>query len=137
MAATGTRCWSLRPEIKTARDLVAFDTETGKRTVLVPAKEFVPRGAQKPLKVEAYSWSDDQRKLLIFTNSKRVWRRNTRGDYWVLTLADGRLEKLGGNAPASTLMFAKFSPDGRSVAYVRENNLYVEELASGTSAADD
>jgi dipeptidyl-peptidase-4 len=116
---------------KDSLDLVAFDTETGKRTVLVPAKQFVPRGAQKALNVEAYSWSDDQRKLLIFTNSKRVWRKNTRGDYWVLTLADGRLQKLGGDAPASTMMFAKFSPDGRSVAYVRESNLYAEELASG------
>lgn len=116
---------------KDSMDLVAFDTETGKRTVVVPAKEFVPRGAQKALQVEAYSWSDDQRKLLIFTNSKRVWRKNTRGDYWVLTAASGRLQKLGGNAAASTLMFAKFSADGRSVAYVRENNLYVEELASG------
>ncbi len=129
----GDRYTVLEPSAgdKDSRDLVAFDTETGKRTVLVPAKEFVPRGAQKQLNVEAYSWSDDQRKLLIFTNSKRVWRRNTRGDYWVLTLADGRLEKLGGDAQASTMMFAKFSPDGRSVAYVRENNLYVEELASG------
>lgn len=116
---------------KDSLDLVAFDTETGKRTVLVPAKEFVPRGAQKQLKVESYCWSEDRRKLLIFTNSKRVWRKNTRGDYWVLTLAGGRLQKLGGNAPASTLMFAKFSPDARSVAYVRGNNLYVEELASG------
>lgn len=119
------------PADKDSLDLVVFDTATGKRKVLVPAKEFVPRGAQKALKVEAYSWSEDQRKLLIFTNSRRVWRKNTRGDYWVLTLADGRLQKLGGNAPASTLMFAKFSPDGRSVAYVRENNLYVEDLASG------
>ncbi len=129
----GDRYTVLEPSAadKDGRDLVAFDTETGKRTVLAPAKEFVPSGAQKALNVEGYSWSDDQRKLLIFTNSKRVWRRNTRGDYWVLTLANGRLEKLGGNAPASTLMFAKFSPDGRMVAYVRENNLYVEELGTG------
>src|SRR5690348_16415388 len=116
---------------KDSLDLVAFDTETGKRSVLVPAKKFVPHGAQKPLNIEAYSWSEDQRKLLIFTNSQRVWRKNTRGDYWVLTLAGERLQKLGGNAPASTLMFAKFSPDGRSVAYVRQNNVYVEDLASG------
>jgi len=128
----GDRYTVLEPSAadKDKMDLVAFDTETGKRTVLVPAKEFVPRGAQKAISVDGYNWSKDERKLLIFTNSKRVWRENTRGDYWVLTLADGKLEKLGGNAPASTLMFAKFSPDGRSVAYVRENNLYVEDLAT-------
>ena len=129
----GDRYTVLEPSAadKDSVDLVAFDTETGKRTVLAPAKEFVPRGAEKAIKVEGYSWSEDQRKLLIFTNSQRVWRKNTRGDYWVLTLGDGKLQKLGGNAPASTLMFAKFSPDGRSVAYVRENNLYVEDLATG------
>ncbi|MGB9418186.1 MAG: hypothetical protein WCB58_17860, partial [Acidobacteriaceae bacterium] len=101
----GDRYTVLQPSAsgKDSMDLVAFDTESGERKVLVPAKEFVPAGAQKPLNVEGYSWSEDQQKLLIFTNSKRVWRENTRGDYWVLTLAGGRLQKLGGNVPASTL----------------------------------
>jgi dipeptidyl-peptidase-4 len=50
----------------------------------------------------------------------------------VLERATGRLWRLGGDeAKSSTLMFAKFSPDSRRVAYVRENNLYVEDLASG------
>jgi dipeptidyl-peptidase-4 len=71
--------------------------------------------------------------LLIFTNTKPVWRLNTRGDYWVLERATGKLRKLGGpDAKPSTLMFAKFSPDGGRVGYVRENNLYVEDLATGT-----
>ncbi|HUV67449.1 MAG TPA: S9 family peptidase, partial [Sedimentisphaerales bacterium] len=66
--------------------------------------------------------------LLIFTNTKRVWRQNTRGDYWVLDLSDWKLQKLGGDAEPSTLMFAKFSPQGDRVAYVREKNLYVQNL---------
>jgi dipeptidyl-peptidase-4 len=61
-----------------------------------------------------------------------VWRQNTRGDYWLIDLAGGAPRKLGGRAATpSTLMFATFSPDGGRVAYVRENNLYVEELATG------
>ena len=64
------------------------------------------------------------KRLLIFTNTRRVWRQNTRGDYWVLDLATKKLQKLGGNAAPSTLMFAKFSPDGSKVAYVREQNIY-------------
>lgn len=70
-----------------------------------------------------------QKLLLIFTNSQRVWRQRTRGDYWVLNLDSGNLIKLGGDAKPSTLMFAKFSPDSTRVGYVRENNLYVEALA--------
>ncbi|HYE57180.1 MAG TPA: S9 family peptidase, partial [Rhodothermales bacterium] len=71
------------------------------------------------------------RKLLIYTNSARVWRANTRGDYWVLDLDNGRLRQLGVGRPASSLMFAKFSPQGDRVAYVSRNNLYVEDLATG------
>src|SRR2546429_358248 len=48
-------------------------------------------------------------------------------------LVKGALRKLGGDAPASSLMFAKFSPDNGKVGYVRANNIYVEDLARGKS----
>jgi len=112
-------------------DIVRYDPATGKRGVLVSARQLVPKGATKALDIEEYDWSADGQRLLVFTNSQRVWRQNTRGDYWVLDRTSGALRQLGGNAPASTLMFAKFSPDGGRVGYVRQNNLYVEDLASG------
>lgn len=115
-------------------DIVRYQTATGARDILVAASRLVPAGAKDPLPVEDYSFSADGKLLLIFTNSKTVWRQNTRGDYWVLTLASGALHKLGGDAPASTLMFAKFSPDYSRVAYVRANNVYSEDLASGKIA---
>lgn len=114
------------------QNLVRYDSERGTRQVLVAARQFIPQDDSLPLKVEDYSWSPDNRMLLIFTNARPVWRLNTRGDYWVLERATGRLWRLGGKeAKPSTLMFAKFSPDGRRVGYVRENNLYVEDLTSG------
>jgi len=113
------------------RDIVRYDTRTGTREVLVPAAQLIPEGEKTPLAIEDYAWSEDGRQLLVFTNSRPVWRSNTRGDYWVLDRDTGRLRKLGGDAKPSTLMFAKFSPDGRRVGYVRENNLYVEDLADG------
>src|SRR5205823_6505530 len=74
--------------------------------------------------------------LLIFTNSARVWRANTRGDFWVLDLTAKTLKKLGGvSARPSTLQFAKFSPDGRHVGYVREHDLYVEPVGAGPIVA--
>lgn len=112
-------------------DLVRYDATTGTRSVLVASARLVPAGATTPLALRDYAWSTDGSKLLVFTNSVRVWRQATRGDYWVLDLASGRLTKLGSDAPASSLMFAKFSPDGTRVAYVRANNLYVERLADG------
>lgn len=112
-------------------DIVRYDAASGNRTVLVAASALVPAGADQPLSLQGYAWSPDGQRLLIFTNSQRVWRQNTRGDYWVLDLANNRLHQLGGDAAPSTLMFATFSPDGHRVAYVREHDLYVENLDDG------
>ena len=119
------------PQQNDAAELVRFNARTGAREVLVPSTSLTPNGASAPLDVEDYFWSPDHKRLLIFTASERVWRENTRGDYWVLDLASHQLRKLGGDAPQSTLMFAKFAPDGGRVAYVRQNDLYVEDVVGG------
>lgn len=112
-----------------AVDLVRYDALNGTRAVKVPASKLVPSGSTNPLLIEEFDFSPDEQKLLIFTDTARVWRSNTRGDYWVLDLNSWKLRKLGGEqAKPSTLMFAKFSPDGSRVAYVRDNNVYVETL---------
>jgi len=110
-------------------DLVSYDAATNDRKVLLAAEKLVPKGESKPLPIHGYEWSADNSKILIYTNSKKVWRANTRGDYWVLDAASGNLQKLGGDAKPSTMMFAKFSPDGSKVGYVMENNVYVQNLA--------
>ncbi|MDQ6610941.1 MAG: DPP IV N-terminal domain-containing protein, partial [Gemmatimonadota bacterium] len=111
-------------------ELVAYEPATGARRVLVTAAMLTPTGALTPLDLEDYKWSDDHTRLLVFTNSARVWRANTRGDFWVLDIPAKSLRKLGGaTAKPQTLQFAKFSPDGRRVAYVRENNLYAENVS--------
>jgi dipeptidyl-peptidase-4 len=117
-------------------EIARYDAATGARSVMVAASRLTPRGRSTPLDVDDYQWSADGRKLLVFTNTVRVWRQNTRGDYWVLDFTrdalarNGRspLLRLGGGAPDSSLMFAKFSPDGTSVAYVRANDIYVERI---------
>jgi len=118
-----------KPEGKgDGRQLVWHDPASGREEVLVPAHLFIPPGESAPLSVESYALSDDGSKLLFYTNSKRVWRTNSRGDYWVLDLTGRELKKLGGEAKPSTLMFAELSPDAKRVCYVRENNLYVQNL---------
>jgi dipeptidyl-peptidase-4 len=112
-------------------DIVRYDTQSGKRTILVAANRLMAEGDTAAMAIDDYEWSADKQRLLIFTNTKKVWRHNTRGDYWVLDLMNWHLQKLGGDAAPSTLMFAKFSPDGRRVAFVRERNIYVEDLQSG------
>jgi dipeptidyl-peptidase 4 len=129
----GAAFTTIEPSATTAgaADIVKYDTATGKRDVFVTAAQLIPEGTKAPLDIQDYAASEDKTKLLIFTNTKQVWRQYTRGDYWVLDVASSKLQKLGGDAPESSLMFAKFSPDGTRVAYVRQNNIYVQDLASG------
>jgi dipeptidyl-peptidase-4 len=112
-------------------DIVRYEPASGRRDVLVAAQKLVPEGARQPIVVEDYAWSPDGRKLLVYTNSERVWRDNTRGDYWLLDLEGGAPRQLGKGFDPSRLMFAKFDPSGSRVAYVYRNNLYVEDLAAG------
>jgi dipeptidyl-peptidase-4 len=115
--------------VKDGQDIV-FTGQT-ERTVLIPASRLFAPGAAAPLSVDDYEWSVDGKLLLIFTNSARVWRRNTRGDYWVLRLGDWSLRKLGVGLEPESLMFAKFSPQSDRVAYVSKNNIYVESVSGG------
>lgn len=98
--------------------------------VLVSEQMLTPEGYSAPLEIRNFSFTPDQQKVLIFTNTKRVWRINTKGDYWVIDLPTSRIKQVGKTMPESSLMFAKLSPDGKYVAYVSQNNLYVEDLAT-------
>ncbi len=110
-------------------DIVWNSIKTGEQKVLISASDLVPKGSDRPLEIYNYIWSGDQQKLLIFTNTKRVWRYHTRGDYWVYELGSKKLFQLGKGLESSSLMFAKFSPDGNRVAFVSLQNIYVENLA--------
>lgn len=101
------------------------------KTIVVSAKQLTPEGKNAPLNSRSFSFSADEKKILFFTNTKKVWRLQTRGDYWVFDTNTGKLAKLGNDRPPSSLMFAKFSPDGSKVAYVSDYNLFVEDLATG------
>jgi dipeptidyl-peptidase 4 len=122
-----------------AKEVVRYDTRTGLRSVLVDARALIPVGAEKPLSIDDYELSKDERRLLIYTHAEKVWRQKTRGDYWVLDRETGQLRQLGGQSPPGSLMFASFAPDGRHVAYLRRDlglqvmatNLYVENWATG------
>jgi len=112
-------------------DIIRYEAKSGNRSILVSAETLIPKGETKPLSIYNYEWSIDNSKLLVFTNTRRVWRRHTRGDYWVLDISSGKLTQLGKSVERTTMMFAKFSPDASRVGFVSKNNIYVEDINSG------
>jgi dipeptidyl-peptidase-4 len=111
-------------------NIIKTDVKTKAETILVKKEQLIPAGATEPLSFEIYSFSPDYKALLIFTNTAKVWRYHTRGDYWILDVASSQLTQLGKGLPSQSLMFAKISPDGKNAAYVSEHNLYTEDISS-------
>ena len=109
----------------TAAGIEAYPLSGAAPSVKVPAASY------HGISIKDFYFSEDEKKLLLYTNAKKVWRYETRGDYWVLNVITGKLQQLGKDKPASSLMFAKLSPDGRKAAYVSEHNIFVEDLETG------
>ncbi len=107
-------------------DIVRHDSATGAQSILVAAKQLIPDGAEKPLEIKDYSWSEDGRYVLISTNTVKFRRLESLGDYWVLNLDNSALHQVGTDAQPSSLMYAKFSPDSNYIAYMYLNNIYIE-----------
>ncbi|MCF3109419.1 S9 family peptidase [Niabella sp. CC-SYL272] len=101
----------------------------GNNKVFMTEQELTPEGATRALTVQSFTIAPDGNRILLFANTRRVWRENTRGDYWVFDRSTKKLTQLGKGLPESSLMFAKFSPDGKKVAYVSKHNIYIENLA--------
>ena len=111
-----------------AIELIKYTTATQKREVLIASEVLQNKG--KPLNIESFSLSSDNSKILIFTNSSRVWRLNTKGDYWIYDIASKKIQQIGQKLTPSSLQFAKLSSDNSFVIYVYQFNLYKENLVT-------
>jgi dipeptidyl-peptidase-4 len=113
-----------------AGNIVKVDPKTGAETVIIKAAQLTPAGG-KEIGIQSFAYSANNKYILLFANTLKVWRFNTKGNYWVLNTSTNLLTQLGKNLPAQSLMFAKFSPDSKYVAYVSEHNLFVEDVTTG------
>ncbi|WP_348822329.1 S9 family peptidase [Flavobacterium aestuarii] len=112
-------------------EIIKYQLPDFVRTKIIETSQLTPEGAKKALNIKNFEFSQNEKLVLIYTNSKKVWREETRGDYWLYNTETKTLHQIGKDKPESSLMFAKLSPDNNSVAYVSNHNLYVEDIASG------
>ncbi len=116
-------------------EIVQYQLPSFTKKTIVSKENLVVKATGKALAVRNFFFSNDLSKVLIYTNAKKVWRYDTKGDYWIMNLATNTFTQIGKDKLPSSLMFAKLSPDGTKVAYVYEHNLYVEDLATATTTA--
>lgn len=111
-------------------EVVHYSLPANDKTVII-ARGDLSYAGERPFQIREFYFSEDKTKALLYTNTRKVWRLDTEGDYWVLDLKTKQLNQVARHRPASSLRFAKLSPDGLKVAYVSEYNLYVQDLAKG------
>ncbi|MBL7741114.1 MAG: DPP IV N-terminal domain-containing protein [Chitinophagaceae bacterium] len=83
------------------------------------------------LPLEDYTASHDRKKVLIFTKRERIYRHSSKAYSYVYDLSTGKLQKID----TAKLLHAGFSPDGSKVAYVKDNNLYLYDIAANSIKA--
>jgi len=105
-----------------------YDVTTGlKVSTMLDGNNLNQAGLSK-LEMDGYSFSADEKKLLIETETRPIYRRSSSSEYFLYDLSTGVLAKLSTGGPQS---YATYSPDGKWVAFARNNNMFLVEVATG------
>lgn len=78
-----------------------------------------------------YTMSSDEKSILLWTNSKPIYRYSYTADHYIYNIKENKLNRL---SDAGGEEIATLSPDGSKVAYVKYNNVYVKNLLSGATS---
>ncbi|MEM6327506.1 MAG: S9 family peptidase [Bacteroidota bacterium] len=117
-----------------ATSLVRLDLTTDEETTVIDGSDLDKVDGEGLIGIEDYVYSADGTKVLLYTDSERVWRLNTKGIYYVYDVASGEIMPVSDRA-AGLQMFAKFDADASHVAFVRDRNLFVTDLSTGEETA--
>lgn len=112
-----------------ATHLVAYNLEADTQERLIDGSRLFADDVQRLIQIEDYTYSQDKTQVLLYTDSERVWRQNTKGYYYLYDLASEALMPISDRTKGFQ-MFAKLNPAGDKVAFVRDRNLYMVDLAT-------
>ncbi len=111
--------------------LVKYDIKTGEETATV-IDVAATRDCQVK-SIEGYVLSPDESHILIYENAERIYRRSLKAKYYVYEVRHNVLSPLSGNHPLQQSPL--WSPDGRMIAFVADNNIYISKLDYKTEVA--
>ena len=104
------------------QEIIKYKFSDGKKVrTLLKSNDFeIP-------KINNYTFSDDEKKLLLKTETEKIYRYSSKSIYYVYNIFTDKLEKLSDQK----IMYATFSPKADKVAYVLDNNLFIKDIISG------
>jgi dipeptidyl-peptidase-4 len=109
--------------LEDGRRIVKYAYATGQSVdTLLLADENTMGGIDR---IAGYELSADEQQMLVSTNVQPIYRRSSRADFYVWNIAARTITPVSDNGAQQ---LATFSPDGRNVAFVRDNNLYIRAI---------
>ena len=108
--------------------LIKYDYKTGKEVDRILKESELTLDGSKPISIDEYWFSNDESKVLISTETDRIYRHSTRENYYVYDL---KIKKLTKVTAGDKQMYGTFSPDGNKVAFVRNNDIFIKDLLTG------
>ncbi|MCE3225994.1 MAG: Dipeptidyl-peptidase [Bacteroidetes bacterium] len=118
-------------DIENATVLAQYELKSGKKIKeLVLAKDLQFQG--KPLDINTYAFSPNEDKLLLFDGMEHIYRRSAKANYYIFDIATKKVSLL---SEKGKQMFPLFSPDGKKVAFVRDNDIFIKNLENGNETA--
>ena len=104
------------------QEIIKYSFKNGERIVRIfKSSDF------KIKRINSYSLSDDDRLMLLATETESIYRYSRKAIYYVFNIQNNKLKKLSENK----IRYPTFSPDGSKVAYVYENNLFIKDITNG------
>ena len=114
--------YSTMEKIESEQEIIKYQFKNGKkvRTLFTSADFKIP-------KIGSYTFSKDEKQLLLATETERIYRHSSKSVFYIYNIFTDKIKKLTDDK----VMYATFSPQGDKVAYVMDNNLFIQNIRSG------
>lgn len=105
------------------RQIIEYAFKTGNQTRVL--FDIANTHGESIKQLDGYTLSPDGKRMLIQTNTHKIYRRSFTADYYIYTIQSRKLEKLSTGGPQQ---IPTWSPDGNQIAFVRDNNIFLVKL---------